>query len=126
MISTLKKTVKKVTRKNNSWLQEEPFKLTSAQFSVENEFLRIDLIRENGDVYSITVFDKNLQKSVSLSFDFCDSNSVFVFVLNKKIRKLLNFFRKQYFCYELSEEKQNDDENIKFVWNRIPEYLFNL
>lgn len=126
MISTLKRMTKIVTTKNDLWLCEESFKLVGASFSIKSEFLRIDLTKFSEDMFSLSVYDEKLQKYVSLSFNFSDDNLIFVYVLSKKIRNLLNFWKKQYFSYEVSKENEKKDENIKFVWDRIPEYLINL
>ena len=129
-VSTLRKTVKNVTRQERLWLRQESFELMGAQICIENESLTIDFDQFGNDFFTIRIFDKELQKSVSL--DFCDDSEIDVWVFFYKEKRTLAFWKKPVLQIEKSIHTKVDDqdeeknENIKFVWDRIPEFLINL
>lgn len=130
LLSILKSTTKKVTEQEHAWLpKEESFSLFSIDVSIENESLRIDF-HQLGDEFSLGIFDKDLNKSVSLSFDFFGENSALVIVNFWKQKRTPAFWKKprlqigKAISYEVNENQS--DENIKFVWDRVPEFLINL
>ena len=122
-IDILRKIVKIVTSQKNylDWLQEGSFKLTSVQYSIENELYRIDFDKFNETMYSILVFEKESKKSVSLYFD---NNSLSASAIS--YRKFIFFTKKSSYGYVIKEENYDNDSNIGFVRKVIPEYLINL
>lgn len=123
LVSTLKRTVKNVTNQKNylNWLQEKSFKLSSVSYSIENETHRIDFNKFNETMYSLSVFEKESKKSVSLYFN---DNSLSV--VNIFRRKIFFLSKKSSLSYVVKEENYDNDVNIRFVWKVIPEYLINL
>lgn len=130
-ISILNTTVKNVTRQERLWLQQESFRLTNVQISMENKFSKIDFSQYD-DLCSLDVFDKELQKTVSLHFDFNSNGSVYVFNHFWKQKRTAAFWKKPSLqivkttSYEIENVDEINDENINFVWDRIPEFLINL
>jgi hypothetical protein len=123
LVSTLKRTVKNVTNQKNylNWLQEKSFKLSSVSYSIENEAHRIDFNKFNETMYSLSVFEKESKKLVSLYFN---DNSLSV--VNIFRRKIFFLSKKSSLSYVVKEENYDNDVNIRFVWKVIPEYLINL
>ncbi|MEK7588814.1 MAG: hypothetical protein AAB438_03280 [Patescibacteria group bacterium] len=130
-VNVLESTLKSVTRQERLWLPQEGLNLSSVEICMEDELSRITFYQ--CDVFpAISVFDKELNKSVTLDFNFCGEDSVFVFVNFWKQKRTIAFWKKpslrigKTISYKVSKEDENNDENIKFVLDRVPEFLINL
>ena len=128
-VSTLRKTVKTVTRQERLWLPQESFRLKNVEISIENESSIIDF-HQYDEWYKIGVLDKQLQRSVSLNFWIDSEVSVSIFFYKK--RRTLAFWKKpslqivKSMHMDIDDQDEENNENIKFVWDRIPEFLINL
>jgi hypothetical protein len=124
-------TVKNVTERKCLDLQTKSFELTGVEIFTETESSKIDF-HQSYECYWIDVFDKELQKNVSLLLDFDGEGSVMVFVHFYKQKRSIAFWKKptqkivKTISYEVFGENQDADENINFVWDRLPTFLFNL
>ena len=128
-VSTLRKTVKTVTRQERLWLPQESFRLKNVEISIENESSIIDF-HQYDEWYKIGVLDKQLQRSVSLNFWIDSEVSVSIFFYKK--RRTRPFWKKpslqivKSMHMDIDDQDEENNENIKFVWDRIPEFLINL
>ena len=127
-IVILKSVLEKVTEQNRFQLPQESFRLSSVEVSFDINSLHVTFCSMDG-WGSIWILDRGLNKSVTL--DFFDENEISVSVHFWKGKRNLMFWKKRSLQIKKSIscrllENNKDDENVKFIWDRIPEYLINL
>ena len=130
-LSILKTITERVTSQIHLKLPQESFSLRSSEIFIENESLTINFYQFDGG-YSIGILEKKSQKNVSLNFYSEDEISGFIHSYTLRKKSVLKFWKKSdlqikgHICYSIIEENKNCDENIQFVWDRIPNFLINL
>ena len=128
-MKTIKSLVRKVTEQNSFQLPQESFRLANVEINFETESSRISF-NNSSDLLSISVLDKKSGKDVTLTFFYDEVVSISVYLFKQKNKwifwgKLIPAIQK-IANYDLAENDVDADENIKFLWDRIPEYLINL
>ena len=128
-VAVLEQVVKMVTKRDFLLVPKESFRVHAVDVSIDHELVRIDFNQfENS--YSISVFDKMLQKDVSLNFWGDSEASCFVCVYKHK--RTIAFWKKpslqivQSFSFEIDSTNEDNNEYIQFVLSRIPKSLLNL